>query len=159
VATAALYPDVRLGGSLGSTGASPDFLTPFTNRSAIGPMISWNLRQSTTRARIAGAEADTKARLAAFDGVVLAALRETETALEIYSADLQRIQGLKAARDSASRAEAQVVELRKGGKVGGLALVDAERTSAAAEQALAAAESDVSTDQIAVFLALGGGWS
>jgi NodT family efflux transporter outer membrane factor (OMF) lipoprotein len=159
VATAGLYPDVKFGGSIGSTGALLDLLSPMTNRYAVGPVISWNLRQSTTRARIAEAEADAKGRLAAFDGVVLSALRETEAALETYSADLERIQSLTAARDSARRAEAQTVELRKGGRVGGLALVDAERTAAAAEEALAAAQTSISTDQIAVFLALGGGWN
>ena len=159
LATAALYPDVKLSASIGSTGAAPDFLTPFTNRYAVGPLVSWNLRQSTTRARIAGAEADAKARLAGFDGVVLTALRETESALETYAADLERVQGLQAARDSAARAQAQTVALRKGGRAGGLALVDAERASASADQALAGAETDISNDQIAVFLALGGGWS
>lgn len=157
--TAGLYPDVKLGASIGSTGASPDFLTPFTNHYAIGPQLSWNLRQSTTRARIASAEADTKAKLASFDGVVLSALRETETALETYSADLEREQRLKAACDSARGAEAQTLKLWKGGRVSGLALVDAERTSALAAQALAGAETDISNDQIEVFLALGGGWS
>ena len=45
-------PDVKFGASIGSNGAMLDALTPFTNRYSIGPMISWNLRQSTTRARI-----------------------------------------------------------------------------------------------------------
>lgn len=158
VAAAALYPDVKFSASIGSTGAIPDLLSPFANRYAIGPVISWNLQQTAVRARIAGAAAETRGRLAAFDGVVLSALRETETALETYSADLERLQGLTAARDDASRAEAQVAALRKGGKVGGLALLDAERAVAAAEQTLASAETDLSHDQIAVFLALGGGW-
>lgn len=159
VATAALYPDVKFAASIGSTGAIPDLLSPFTNRYAVGPVISWNLRQSAVRARIAEAEADTKARLGAFDGVVLSALRETETALETYAADLERIQGLEAARDKAVKVESQVAQLRRGGRVGGLALVDADRAVAAAEQALASARTDLSHDQIAVFLALGGGWS
>jgi NodT family efflux transporter outer membrane factor (OMF) lipoprotein len=158
VATAALYPDVKFGASIGSTGALLDVLSPMTNRYSIGPMISWNLRQSTTRARIVEAQADAKARLGAFDGTVLSALRETETALETYAADLERLKGLAAARDRAASVEAQTVQLRKGGKAGGLALVDAERAVASAEQALASAQSDVSNDQIAVFLALGGGW-
>lgn len=159
VATAGLYPDVKLGASIGSTGASPDFLTPFTNRYAIGPMVSWNLRQSTTRARIGEAEAEARARLASFDGVVLSALREIETALEAYSADRERVRRFQAARDSAAQVEMQVLELRRGGRADGLALVDAERTTALAEEALASAETDVSNDQIVVFLALGGGWS
>ncbi|MGN6124359.1 MAG: efflux transporter outer membrane subunit, partial [Sphingomonas oligoaromativorans] len=45
VATAALYPDIKLGASLGSTGAGADFLSPLTNRFGLGPMISWNLHR------------------------------------------------------------------------------------------------------------------
>jgi multidrug efflux system outer membrane protein len=36
--------------------------------------------------------------------------------------------------------------------------VDAERTLATAEQTLAQTEAGISTDQVGVFLALGGGW-
>lgn len=158
VATAGLYPDIRLGASIGSTGAAPDALTPFTDRYAIGPMVSWDLRQSATRARIAGAEAGARARLAAFDGVVLSALRETESALETYAADLRRLDRLQAASDSARGVETQVRELWTGGRAGGLALAEAERNAADADRALAGAETDVSNDQITLFLALGGGW-
>ena len=39
------------------------------------------------------------------------------------------------------------------------AVLDAQRTLATAEAALAASEAQLSTDQIAIFLALGGGWT
>jgi len=159
VATAALYPDIRLGASIGSTGAGADLLSPLTNRFGVGPMISWNLRRGTTRARIAQAEAQSRASLAAFDGTVLTALREAETALDNYAADLDRLAGLRAARDQAARVARQTRELQRGGRIGGLAALDAERALTAAEQAAAQAEADVNSDQIAVFLALGGGWA
>ncbi|MGN6375175.1 MAG: efflux transporter outer membrane subunit [Sphingomonas sp.] len=159
VATAALYPDIRFGASLGSTGATPDLLSPLTNRFGFGPMISWDLHRSAVRARISAAEAGTKASLAAFDGTVLAALRETESALETYGGDLEQLHGLEQARDAARQVEQRTAELRRGGKVGGLDTLDAARSYVAAEQAVAMAEAQINRDQIALFLALGGGWS
>ena len=159
VATAALYPDIRLSASVGSQGRATDLLSPLTNRFGVGPIISWNLRRSVVRARIAEANADTKARLASFDGVVLNALRETETALDNYSADLDRLKQLDGARRTAASVAAGTEKLRRGGKVGGLVALDAERGRIAADEAVAAAQADINADQIAIFLALGGGWS
>ena len=159
VATAALYPDIKLGASIGSQGAVVDMLSPLTNRFAIGPLISWDLRRSVVRARIAGADADARARLAGFDGTVLTALREVETTLDTYAADLDRLKGLEAASRTAATVAARTDQLRRGGKLGGLATIDAERGRLAADEAVAAARADINADQVAVFLALGGGWS
>jgi NodT family efflux transporter outer membrane factor (OMF) lipoprotein len=159
IATAALYPDIRLGASLGSTGAAADLLSPLTNRFGIGPLISWNLHRSTVRARIAQSEARTRANLAAFDGTVLSALREVESALNIYAADLERLEDLKRARDNAVQVSERTTSLRRGGKVGSLSALDAQRSWVIAQQAVTAAQSDINRDQIALFLALGGGWA
>jgi outer membrane protein, multidrug efflux system len=159
VATAALYPTVTLGASLGSTGAVKTFASPLTERYSIGPGVSWRLNQSVPRARIAEANAGAKADLARFDGVVLNALRETETALTAYSHDLDREADQESARDRALKVADAAHRLETVGRIGSLAVLDADRTLAGAEQALAATESQISQDQIAVFLALGGGWS
>lgn len=159
VATAALYPDIKLGATVGSTGAAVDLLSPLTNRFGIGPAISWDLNRSAVRDRIAASEAGAKASLASFDGTVLAALRETETSLDTYAAALDRLERLRQSEQQAAEVLARTRELRKGGRVGGLVALDAERSRVAAAAATAAAEADVNADQIAVFQALGGGWS
>jgi len=159
VATAALYPDIKLGASLGSTGATADLLSPLTNRFGIGPLISWDLHRSTVRARIAQSEAQTRANLAAFDGTVLTALREVESALTNYAADLERLAELKTASDNAVRVSDRTAALRRGGKLGGLVALDAQRNRITAQQAVAAVQTDINRDQIGLFLALGGGWS
>jgi NodT family efflux transporter outer membrane factor (OMF) lipoprotein len=159
IATAQLYPDIKLGASVGSTGAGADFLSALTNRFGVGPIISWDLNRSAVRSRIAGAEAQSRASLAAFDGVVLSALSETETSLDNYAASLDRLQRLDMARDEAALVLERTRRLRRGGKIGGLALLDVERTWVAAEAMTATAEADTNNDQIAAFYALGGGWS
>ena len=159
VATAGLYPDIKLGATVGSTGAAVDFLSPLANRFGIGPSISWDLNRNAVRDRIAASEANTRASLASFDGTVLTALRETETSLDTYAASLDRLERLREAQRQAAEVLARTRELRKGGRIGGLAALDAERTWVTASTAVAAAEAEVNADQITVFLALGGGWS
>jgi len=158
VETASLYPDIKLGGSLGSTGLVTDIFTAPTNRFGIGLAISWQLNQSAARARIAAAQAEARANLARFDGEVLRALRETESALNVYTHDLEREANLREVSQLADRAAADARRLRVEGRAGDLAVLDADRSVAAANQALAAQTSQVSIDQVGVFLALGGGW-
>lgn len=159
VATADLYPDIRLGASVGSTGAAADFLSPLTNRFGLGPMISWTLNRHAVRARIAATEAQSRGDLAAFDGVVIKALREVETALTNYAAGLEQQQGLDRASEDAARAAMRVGQLRRGGKIAALPALEAERDRVAADQAAAEARAAINDDQITLFLALGGGWS
>ena len=158
VATAALYPDIMLGATIGSTGAASSAFGPLTNRFAVGPLVSWDLHRSAVRDRISAAQAQTRASLANFDSTVLVALRETETSLDTYAGALNQLQRLKAARDQAMVVNKSTSELRRGGKVGGLVALDAERTWVNSEAAVASAEAEVNGDQINTFLALGGGW-
>jgi NodT family efflux transporter outer membrane factor (OMF) lipoprotein len=158
VATAALYPDVKLGASIGSTGAITSFFSPLTNRFSVGPMITWDLHRSAIRDRISAAEAQSRESLANFDGTVLTALRETESSLDTYAAGLDRLQRLEDARNEARMVYERTNELRRGGKVSGLVALDAERTYVASEMTVATAQADVNSEQIATFLALGGGW-
>jgi NodT family efflux transporter outer membrane factor (OMF) lipoprotein len=161
VATADLYPHISLGGSIGSTGNSlGDIFGAGPLRWLLGPLISWSFpNQSAARAKIAGARADTQAALARFDGTVLTALRETETALSTYAHDLERRKALKAAFDEAEKAATITRAQQREGAVNSLDLLDAERTFADAQAALAQADARIADDQIDLFKALGGGWS
>jgi multidrug efflux system outer membrane protein len=160
VATADLYPKISLGGSVGTSGISLGQLGSNQGfRFSIGPLLSWTFPNITVaRARIRQAEATGEAALASFDGTVLIALRETETALSDLAAELDHQTALTAARDYSAEA-ARIVGLRYGaGAENFLAVLDAQRTLATAEAALAASRAQLTTDQIAMFKALGGGW-
>lgn len=158
VATAALYPTVSLGLSAGSTGLLAHLGDDAANRWSLGGLISWTLPAGGERARIRQADAAADAALARFDGVVLNALRETETSLAVYAKDLQRNAELRAARDEAATAQAQAQRLYTAGRAPYLTGLDATRTLATAEAALAASNGQVASDQVKLFLALGGGW-
>lgn len=161
VATADLYPRITLGGSAGSTGSGfGDIFGGGPLRWLLGPLINWAFpNQEPARARIAAAEADAQASLAAFDGAVLRALEETETALSSYARSLEQRQALRAARDQAERAARIVRAKRVEGASDSLEWLDAERTFAETEAVLAAQDAQISRRQIAVFRALAGGWS
>jgi multidrug efflux system outer membrane protein len=158
VATAELYPRIVLGASIGSVGLVDDMLSHATNFWSVGPGISWEFNQNGPRARIAAATATQKGQLARFDGIVLGALREVETALNNYTHDLDRQKSLVAARDEAARAVADARALQAGGRSGALATLDAERTLVSAEAVLASMRTQIAHDQVVLFLALGGGW-
>lgn len=161
VATADLYPKISLGGSVGSTGPNiADIFTGGPLRWLVGPLISWAFpNQEGTRARIAASKADTQASLATFDGTVLRALEETETALSTYARALDRRTALKAARDEAARAANITRAQQREGAVDSLVWLDAERTSAETEAALAAQDAAIARAQIDVFRALAGSWT
>jgi multidrug efflux system outer membrane protein len=159
VATSELYPQISLGLSAGSTGSLSGFGEGNTFRYSLGPLISWSLPATgTARMHIAQAEAGTAASLARFDGVVLNALRETETALSNYARELDRNAALKSARDQSATASQQAAKLYRFGRTDFLTTLDAERTLASSEAAVAASNAALAADQVALFLALGGGW-
>jgi NodT family efflux transporter outer membrane factor (OMF) lipoprotein len=160
VATAELYPDVTLGGSLGSTASSLGKLVSGQGlRFSLGPLISWSFPNTTlARARIAQAEAVEQAALARFDASWLGALQETESALTNYDRSLQRVAALRRALAGSNEA-ARVARLRyRAGRESFQIVLEAERSLSQVEAALADAEAQLSDNLVSLFLALGGAW-
>jgi NodT family efflux transporter outer membrane factor (OMF) lipoprotein len=160
VATADLYPRISLGGAIGTTQiGGGDILSGGPFRWLLGPLISWAFpNQEAIRSRIAGAKADSAASLASFDGTVLRALEETETALSSYRNTLQRRETLQSARDEAEKAARISLARQREGRIDFLTVLDAQRTLAQTEADLAAANRSVAFAQVSLFRALGGGW-
>lgn len=158
VATGALYPTISIGASAGLTGIAEDLGESRTARWNVGPLISWVFPANGERARVHEAEAASSGALAQFDGVVLNALRETESSLAAYSSDLAREDALKAALDSARRSADETHRFYLAGRQSSLADLDAMRTLASVDAQVAAASSQVAIDQVNLFLSLGGGW-
>lgn len=160
VATAELYPDISIGGSIGSTATAIGNLGSSASfRYGIGPLISWSFPNFTVaRARIAQAEASAEAALAEFDGSWLTALQETETALSRYANGQTRVATLERGR-AQSREAARIARLRfEAGRESFQIVLDAERSLSEIEAELARAEADRSDSLVTLFLALGGGW-
>ncbi|AMS14958.1 RND transporter [Pseudomonas chlororaphis] len=158
VATGALYPDISIGATVGTVGIVDNLGKTSTNRWGFGPLISWTVPANGARERIHQAEAASQGALAHFDGVVLNAIRETQTGLAQYSAQLQRRDALAEAEQSARQAADQTHRFFQAGRESFLADLQATRTYTDVRAQLAAANTQVAMSQIDLFLALGGGW-
>ncbi len=110
------------------------------------------------RARIAQAGADADAELARFDGTVLLALQQTETALSSYARARDRLETLQNAADASARASADAQKLQRFGRTPFLDVLTAQAAYAQAQASLSAARAALVDRQIDLFLALGGGW-
>ena len=160
VATASLYPSIRLLGSVSLGSQSLDNLGKSSSFNfSLGPLLSWNFPNITAaRAQIRQAEAGAEGSLAAFDGTVLTALREVEQALARYSGEIERNVALRRA-DTAATNAARIAILRfEAGRDSLLQRIDAERDRAGARAALAQSNAALAEAQVARFKALGGGW-
>ncbi len=160
VATASLYPSIRLLGSVSLGAQSLDDLGKSSSFNfSLGPLLSWSFPNITAaRAQIRQAEAGAEGSLAAFDGTVLTALREVEQALARYSGEIERNVALRRA-DTAATNAARIAILRfDAGRDSLLQRIDAERDRANARGALAQSNAALAEAQVALFKALGGGW-
>jgi len=160
VATADLYPTIRLVGLYGGAATQVSQLDTSLGRTwGIGPSVSWSFpNMAVPRARVRQAKAAQAAALAAFDNVVLTALKEVEQSLSFYGAALANRQALSDARDQIHKAFDIAAAEFGAGSVSNLDLLTTEQSLVTLDAAVAAANAALIQDQIAVFKALGGGW-
>jgi NodT family efflux transporter outer membrane factor (OMF) lipoprotein len=160
VATADLFPTIHLTGFYGGAASEPSQLTTGLGLAwGLGPSISWTFpNQAGPRARIRQAKASQAAALAAFDSVVLTALKETEQALAEYSAALDRRQALADAQGEIHRAFDIAHDEYAAGSVSNLDLLTTEQSLVALDTAVASSDAILIQLQIDLFKALGGGW-
>ena len=72
-----LYPQVRIGGSVGLSGPLETLGSGTALGISLGPILSWSFpNRPVVRARIAQADARVQGSIASFDAVVLEALRQ-----------------------------------------------------------------------------------
>lgn len=160
VATADLYPSISLGGVVTFGAAKPGDLDKHRSMTySYGPLISWNIPlNGAARARVRESRAQAQVSLAAFDGTVLTALKDTEQALARLDGAVAREQALAQAAAASERA-ADLSDTRfRAGSDNFLQLLQAQRDRANARADYAQAQADRAAAQIRLFKALGGGW-
>lgn len=158
VAHADLFPRLTLSGFIGFIAGDADALGESTSRAwSITPVLAW-AGFTGERALLVAAEARADGALAAYRRTVLRALEETENAFVIYGQNRRRLVAAVAQVDASRRAaELARIQYREGA-LDFLRLLDAERTVLEAEDAVAAAETDLNTSVVLIYKALGGGW-
>lgn len=160
VAVADLFPRVGLNGSLGIEATEFSNLGDWSSRTfGIGPWVRWPLfAGGRIRANIRVQQARQEQALAQYERVVLNAFREVEDALVACATERARRRSLADAVE-ASRQAVELAQLSyEGGATDLLAVLDAQRTLYAAQDALATADQTFVLSLIALYKALGGGW-
>jgi NodT family efflux transporter outer membrane factor (OMF) lipoprotein len=160
VATADLYPTITLGASAASESNRVGGLGARRNRSyGAGPLLSWSFPDIlVARAEIREARATASAALAGFQGAVLQALEDIESALATYGSELDRNAALGEARDQSQLAFNLIETQFELGRVSYLDLLTAETDLVNVSASLAGSDQALASDQVTVFKALGGGW-
>jgi multidrug efflux system outer membrane protein len=159
VAKADLFPRLTLSGFIGFVAGDAGQLGESSSRAwSLSPALSWAGFERGTYANVAVAEARTHAALAAYELTVLHALEETENAFVSYGTQRSRLESV-VDQATASRTAAELARIQyREGALDFLRLLDAERTLLQAEDAVAAAESDLNASVVLIYKALGGGW-
>jgi multidrug efflux system outer membrane protein len=161
VATADLFPRVRVSGFIGFlSGSASGFGNSASQAWSVAPSVSWPaLDLGGAHQRLKAAQARNDASLAVYDQTVLRALEDLESALVAYRQQQAQLVSLTN-QAAASRRAAELARIQyKEGGIDFLVLLDAERTLLAAEDSLTVAETGVNTNVVAIYKALGGGWT
>ncbi len=161
VAMGDLFPKVTMIGEVGySAPTFGDFGSADARFFSVGPSISWAAFDlGRVQARIKSARAQTDAALAAYEGSVLNALEDTEGALITYGRSQTRREALRVAAAASDKAADLAQKRFEGGLIDFLEVLDAERTALSAELLLSQSRTDSATSLIAVYKALGAGWT
>jgi NodT family efflux transporter outer membrane factor (OMF) lipoprotein len=160
VATADFFPTVSLTGNAATGGTSLKQIASASSFSyQLGSLITWTFPNVlVARAEVIQARAQASADIAAFNSVVLNALKETEQALTTYDAELSRHASLIAnLKDNQRAFDLAQIQLQHG-SISFPDLLQTERNLEAARAALAASDQALIDDQVTVFQDLGGGW-
>ena len=161
VAAGDLFPKVTLVGSIGYLAPTfGEFGQSDARFFTAGPSVTWAAFDlGRVRARIGSAEAQTDAALANYQAAVLNALEDTEGALVSYGRSQVRRDALQIAATASDKASDLARRRFEGGLIDFLEVLDAERTALSADLLLSQSRTDAATSLIAVYKALGAGWS
>jgi NodT family efflux transporter outer membrane factor (OMF) lipoprotein len=159
VATANLYPQITLSGSLGSERTSTNqLLQGFNIWSLGGNLVQPLFHGGELRARKRSAVAAYDEAAGGYRQAVLQGLQEVADALAALDSDAQTL-AARAAVTEAARIGAQIAQQRyRVGGISKLTLLDAQRQLLQAELDQTPARADRYADTAALLQALGQGW-
>jgi NodT family efflux transporter outer membrane factor (OMF) lipoprotein len=158
VARAQLLPLVRLTGNIGTASPASDLFGLVTGGlfASVGQLLFDGGR---TRAQIESAEATARGALAAWEGTILAALEQVETAAVARRTAQDREAILTEALDAADASAILARSQYQAGLTDFRTVLTAESQLLSARNALVTAQADQASAFVRLTQALGGGWS
>lgn len=154
------FPQVRLLGNIGMAATSPGDLGRDAVNSVVAPFLQWSLFDfGATRAKVEQARAGNEARLAAYEGTVLAALQDANSALARFGAARQQTLAAAKAEASADRSAALLQQRYAAGASSLIDALDVQRQQASAQDSAVQARTQVLLRYVALQKSLGLGWA
>jgi NodT family efflux transporter outer membrane factor (OMF) lipoprotein len=159
-ADAARLPNFTLSGSLGLSALT---LGSLTSGSSVVSSLLANVAMplfdgGSRRAKVRAQEAVLEQTRLNYKATVLTALQEIEDALVALRGDLERLSRLKLASEAAGNAALMARQRYDSGLADFQVVLETQRSLLNAQDSVANASADVSSDHIRLYKALGGGW-
>ena len=160
VATAALYPQFSLSGTLGwASIRESNIFNGNRNFWSFGPVFQWDIfNGGLIRNDIEAEKAATEEALAFYERVVLLAMEEVESALVGYTQELDRRDMLRRSVTAAQRSVELVETLYRTGVTDFQNVLNMQRALVQQQDELAVSEGKVVEYLVRLYEALGGGW-
>ena len=160
VATADLYPRFSLLGSIGLEALSLGNLFSLSSRThGMGAAVAWPLFDAgAIRSNIEVQSALQEQALIRYEAAVLTALEDVENALIAYAKEQRRRQSLIEATEAAWRAVDLAQKQYSSGLIEFGNVLIAQRSLLSLQEQLAVSEGGVTSNLIALYKSLGGGW-
>lgn len=161
VATAALYPNFSLSGTLGLQALSSASLLQASARMfSVAANAGWVLFDAgRIRQNIEVQNALQEQALIGYESAVLGALRDVENALIAYAEELNQRAALKDAVQAAQSAAGLATSQYAAGLIDFLAVLDTQRSLLSLQDQLSQSEAAVTSNLARLYKAMGGGWS
>ncbi|HTX20313.1 MAG TPA: efflux transporter outer membrane subunit [Candidatus Aquilonibacter sp.] len=160
VAKADLFPKFYLTGVAGFESISAgDWFSAGSRFWSAGPTVQWWIFDAgRIRANIRVQNARQEQALAVYEKTVLTAFEDVENGLVAYANEQTRRRSLEDAVASSRKSLELADKLYANGLTDFLNVLDAERSLYQAQDALVQSDHTVSTDVVALYKSLGGGW-
>lgn len=161
VAEADLYPKFTITGSAGLQSSDLGSWFNWSSRLwSIGPSVTWRVfDMGRIRSDIAQQEALQEQSLIVYEKTVLTALQEVENTLIALNKEQEHRKALVDAVAFNQKAVDLSVKLYTEGQSDFLNVLEAQRSLFVTQDALVQSTQSISTDLVALYKALGGGWN
>ncbi len=159
-ADAARLPNFSLGGSVGLNALT---VAGLGNGSAVISSLLAGVAMplldgGAARAQLRAQQAALDQAQSGYRATVLTALQDVEDALIALRGDRQRLLSLQRAADAAGNAALLARQRYSSGLVDFQTVLDTQRTQLTTQQSVAVARTDLASDHVRLYKALGGGW-
>ena len=160
LATADLFPKFSLTGSLNFQSNQLNRLVEWKNRAwSMGPSVDWQFfNAGRVSSNIKVQKALQQQSSLAYQQTVLTALQDVENALVAYANEYERRKALVDAVAANVKAVDYSTQLYSQGQTDFLNVLNAQRSLFISQDALVGSTRNLSTDLVALYKALGGGW-